>query len=546
MTEVHLKKGNTVTGTVERIDYPNKGRVLLSADAPDGIEPVLVKNVLPGEKIELQLKKKRRGRWEGVKLKTLEPGPGAEPPVCPHAYHTGGPDEGQTCAGGCGGCAYQGLSYEAQLELKEAQITRLLDSVQLSGDGSGTEARSADTDGGPETAQPGDRYGWEGIISSPVRTDYRNKMEFTFGDEYRDGPLALGLHKRGAFHDIVTADGCRICDPDFSKILRATLDYFTETGTPYYHRKFHTGYLRHLLVRKARATGEILVDLITAGPQALQGERSGAEGNDLIDKEIKLLTGWRQKLLRLDRSAEFSPDNDEVASSDNKETAVLTGRFAGILHTKNDRLGDVIADEGTTVLYGSDSFTEELLGLKFRISPFSFFQTNSAGAEVLYRKVREYLGDTGGKLVYDLYSGTGTIAQIIAPAAERVVGIEIVPEAVQAARDNARINGLTNCEFLCGDVFEVLDKQMAAGQGPDLIVLDPPREGVRPAALEKILGYQAERIVYVSCQITSLVRDLPAFTEAGYTPVRTCSVDMFPYTTGIETVIHLINQNAKS
>ncbi len=371
------------------------------------------------------------------------------------------------------------MSYEAQLKLKERQVKRLLDE-----------------------AIDGHDYEWEGIVPSPVQTGYRNKMEFTFGDAYKDGPLALGLHKRGAFHDIVTADGCRICDADFSIILRRTLDYFDRAQVPYYHRMRHNGYLRHLLIRKARATGDILVDLVTT----TEIQKTG------------LLTDWRNALVELEDSGQ------------------LSGHLSGILHTCNDRLGDVIADEGTEVLYGQEFFTEKLLGLTFKISPFSFFQTNSAGAETLYRIVREYLGETKGRLVYDLYSGTGTIAQILAPAAERVIGVEIVPEAVDAARENAKKNGLDNCDFLCGDVFEVLDHQLASGKAPDLIVLDPPREGVRPDALRRILSYGAERIVYVSCQITSLTRDLPVIIRYGYIPQRTCSVDLFPYTTGIETV----------
>lgn len=464
-----MKKGEIHNGIVLRVDYPNKGRVQIEGEE----EPVLVKHVHPGQKISLRLRKKRRGRWEGERLEVLEPGPGAEEPVCPYASD-------------CGGCAYQGLSYEAQLELKERQVKHLLDE-----------------------AMDGHNYGWEGIVPSPVQTGYRNKMEFTFGDVCKDGPLALGLHKRGAFHDIVTADGCRICDPDFSMILRTTLDYFDRVQVPYYHRMRHTGYLRHLLIRKARATGDILVDLVTTTEI----------------QETGLLTDWRSALVELEDSGQ------------------LTGHFAGILHTYNDRLGDVIADEGTDVLYGQEFFTEKLLGLTFKISPFSFFQTNSAGAETLYRIVREYLGETKDRLVYDLYSGTGTIAQILAPAAERVIGVEIVPEAVDAARENAKKNGLDNCDFLCGDVFEVLDHQLASGKAPDLIVLDPPREGVRPDALKRILSYGAERMVYVSCQITSLTRDLPVMIRHGYIPQRTCSVDLFPYTTGIETVILMHRKN---
>ena len=489
-----MKKGQTYEGIVLRVDYPNKGQVRPErAAAPSAAmpepeaDPVLVKNVLPGERISFRLKKKRRGRWEGECLERLAPGPGAEKALCPKA-------------GICGGCAYQGLSYEAQLKLKEEQVRRILDQAMT--------ACGLD-----------DGYGWEGIAASPVQTDYRNKMEFTFGDEYKDGPLSLGLHKRGAFYDIVPADGCRICDPDFGRILRATLDFFAEAGIPYYHRMRHTGYLRHLLIRKGRAGGEILVDLVTAGPQALQTADADGEELKSFPEETILLTKWKDSLLALEQQN------------------ALDGHFAGILHTKNDRLGDVIADEGTQVLNGKAFYTEEILGLTFKVSPFSFFQTNSAGAQVLYQIVRDYLGETSGRRVYDLYSGTGTIAQILAPAAEHVTGVEIVPEAVDAARDNAALNGLTNCDFLCGDVFEVLDRQLAAGEGPDLIVLDPPREGVRPDALRKILGYGAERMVYVSCQITSLARDLPVLTEHGYRPVRTCSVDMFPYTAGIETVI---------
>ena len=457
-----MKKGEIHNGIVLRVDYPNKGRVQIEGEE----EPVLVKHVHPGQKISFRLRKKRRGRWEGERLEVLMPGPGAAEAVCPYAVD-------------CGGCSYQGLSCKAQLELKESQVKHLLDE-----------------------AVDGHDYGWEGVFPSPVQTGYRNKMEFTFGDAYKDGPLALGLHKRGAFHDIVTADGCRICDADFSIILRRTLDYFDRAQVPYYHRMRHNGYLRHLLIRKARATGDILVDLVTT----TEIQKTG------------LLTDWRNALVELEDSGQ------------------LSGHLSGILHTRNDRLGDVIADEGTEVLYGQEFFTEKLLGLTFKISPFSFFQTNSAGAETLYRIVREYLGETKGRLVYDLYSGTGTIAQILAPAAERVIGVEIVPAAVDAARENAKKNGLDNCDFLCGDVFEVLDKQLASGKAPDLIVLDPPREGVRPDALRRILSYGAERIVYVSCQITSLTRDLPVIIRHGYIPQRTCSVDLFPYTTGIETV----------
>ena len=211
----------------------------------------------------------------------------------------------------------------------------------------------------------------------------------------------------------------------------------------------HVGYLRHLLVRRGVKTGEILVDLVTS---------TQTEGTWKSEQnEEALLEGWKEKLLELD----------------------LEGSFAGILHTENDSLADVVQNDRTVILYGQDFFMEELLGLKFKITPFSFFQTNSLGAEVLYETAREYIGETDGRKVFDLYSGTGTIAQILAPAAEHVTGVEIIEEAVEAAKVNAAQNGLTNCDFIAGDVLKVLD---TLEERPDLISFGPaerrnPSEG---------------------------------------------------------------------
>ena len=336
-------------------------------------------------------------------------------------------------------------------------------------------------------------YIWDGVKESPAKEAYRNKMEFSFGDEYKDGPLALGMHKRGSFHDIVNVGGCRIVDGDFQKILACTLAFATESGLPYYHRMRHIGFFRHLLVRKAAKTGEILIDLVTTS----QMECS--------------FGAWTDALLALP----------------------LDGRIAGILHTRNDGVADIVKDEGTRVLYGQDCFYEELLGLRFKITPFSFFQTNSLGAEVLYETVREYIGDTKDKVIFDLYSGTGTIAQILAPVADRVVGVEIVEEAVEAAKENAGLNGLDNCMFWAGDVLKVID---CLPQFPDLIVLDPPRDGVNPRALEKIIGFGVEKMVYIACKPTSLARDLEMLQGRGYRVERIACVDLFPGTYHVETV----------
>ena len=449
-----MKKGQVCEGIVKEVDFPNKGKVYL----PEEDRTVIVKNTVPGQKIRFSVNKIRKGKAEGRLLEVLEPSEKEIPSVCPHF-------------GQCGGCTYQNLPYEEQLAMKESQIKKMMD-----------EAVNGD-------------YIWEGVKPSPVKQAYRNKMEFSFGDEYKDGPIALGMHKRGSFHDIVNVTDCQIVDEDYRKILACTLEAARESGLPYYHRMRHTGYFRHLLVRKAVKTEEILVDLVTTTE---------------IDAQAFLDT-WVKKLLELE----------------------LDGKMAGILHTKNDSVADVVKDEGTEVLYGQDYFYEELLGLKFKITPFSFFQTNSLGAEVLYETAREYIGDINEKVIFDLYSGTGTIAQILAPVAKKVVGVEIVEEAVEAAKENAALNGLDNCTFWAGDVLKVIDE---LGEVPDLIMLDPPRDGVNPKALMKILNFGVDRLVYIACKPTSLARDLEMIQGRGYKVEKISCVDLFPNTYHVETV----------
>ena len=445
-----MKKGTVIEGVIERLDHPNKG--ILTADG----DRVTVKNTLPGQKVRAVVTKGRAGRAEARLLEVLEASPleTAEQP-CPHF-------------GVCGGCQYQTLPYETQLAIKGDQVRRLLMPVL------------------------GENLPFEGVAASPRVEGYRNKMEFSFGDFVKDGPLSLGMHRRGSFYDIVTVDQCRIVDEDYRKILRCVLDFYTERGIPFYRKMQRTGVLRHLVVRKAARTGEILILLVTTSAYQV--------GEELVE------------ILR---------------------ALPLEGEIAGILQAWNDSPADVVRSDRMFCLYGRDFFYEELLGLRFRITPFSFFQTNSLGAEVLYSVAREYVGSAEGQRVYDLYSGTGTIAQILAPVAKEVIGVEIVEEAVAAARENAAENGLANCRFLAGDVLKVLDE---IEEKPDLIVLDPPRDGVHPKALRKILDYGVERIVYISCKPTSLARDLVSMTAAGYQVRRVRCVDMFPATGGIETV----------
>lgn len=470
-----MKKGQVYEGVVERIDFPNKGIVKVGEDV------CVVKNALPGQKVTFSISKLRKGKAEGRLLQVTEQSPLECGSPCSHF-------------GLCGGCTYLSFPYEEQLKIKEGQVKRLLDSVLLDGQGA---------------------YHWEGIKASPAYFAYRNKMEFSFGDETKDGPLTLGMHKRGSFYDVLTVNDCRIVDEDYRKILTAVRDYFAERNVCFYHRLSHEGFLRHLLVRKAVKTGEILVALVTTTQSPCKAETaSGLQ--ELIDGFCTLLQGLS-----------------------------LDGTLTGVLHMENDSIADVVQSDKTRILYGKDYFYEELLGLKFRITPFSFFQTNSLGAEVLYETARSYIGKlSGGKesVVFDLYSGTGTIAQLMAPVAGKVIGVEIVEEAVEAAKENAALNGLTNCEFLAGDVLKVLDD---ITEKPDFIILDPPRDGIHPKALPKIINYGVERIVYISCKPTSLVRDLAVFLENGYRVEKATAVDQFPWTANVETICLLSKLNAK-
>lgn len=509
-----MKKGQVYTGIVERVEFPARGIVRA------GEETCIVKNSLPGQKISFLVNKVRHGKAEARLLEVIESSPLETGEPCSHF-------------GMCGGCTYLSLPYEEQLRIKEQQVKELLE-------------RALERQQEP--------WRWEGIKGSPQPYEYRNKMEFSFGDEVKDGPLSLGMHKRGSIYDVVHVKDCRIVDGDYRVILQAVLAYFQARGTGFHHKMRHEGFLRHLLVRKAARTGEILVALVTSS-QAPVGGVCGQPGDK---EEIRaLMEGFRACLLELQEQGE------------------LAGVLTGILHITNDSLADVVQSDHTEILYGRDYIYEELLGLRFKISTFSFFQTNTYSAEVLYETAREYVGelcgqedgdsdcadvdsekdevskgakspDQGrGKLLYDLYSGTGTIAQLMAPAAERVIGVEIVEEAVEAARENAALNGLENCEFIAGDVLKVLDE---LAEKPDMIILDPPRDGIHPKALPKIIGYGVERIVYISCKPTSLARDLEMFLDGGYRVERAVAVDQFPWTANVETVVMLShkNQTAKS
>lgn len=526
-----MKKGNIYEGIVKKVEFPNKAYVEVIEKDENGNEQktlTIVKGALPGQKIKFRAKKVRKDKSQGILLEVTEKSPlETAEPMCNRF-------------GKCGGCSYQTLPYEKQLELKRNQVLEIIDNVYKTLDSSLGIKKD---------------YIYDGILPSPEIKGYRNKMEFSFGDEYKGGPLTLGLHKKGSVHDIVNASGCQIVDDDYSKVIDCIVEYFREKQVPHYNKNTHQGVLRHLLVRRAVSTGELLVALVTSSQQDI---------SEYVSEVSEKLNGLE-----------------------------YNGKLTGFIHIINDGLGDVVKSDRMHIISGKDWFTEKILGLQFKISPFSFFQTNTKGAEVLYTRARDYvLGreiagvgknsvsvgmdadssdiadgysemgtenvdlagvcskktesekktDTGkssefkDKVVFDLYSGTGTIAQIIAPVAKKVIGVEIVEEAVEAAKENAAINGLDNCEFIAGDVLKVIDE---IDEKPDYIILDPPREGIHPKAIRKIIDYGVENIVYISCKPTSLSQDLATFETFGYHVERVSNVDMFPGTVHVETVVLL-------
>lgn len=451
-----MKKGQVLEGTIEKVEFPNKGVVTVAEEG----KSVIVKNGIPGQKVKFCVNKFKRGNAEGRLLEVLEKSPlETRKPVC-------------SIFPACGGCMYQTMSYEAQMDMKAEQVKNILN-----------EAVNGE-------------YLFEGVKASPKEFAYRNKMEFSFGDEYKDGPLTLGLHKKGSTYDVLTASDCKLVHDDMTKILNCVLEYFKERNVSYYKKMQHTGYLRHLLLRRGDRTGEILVNLVTT------------------TQEEHDMSPLKEALLNLE----------------------LEGKIVGFLHILNDSLSDVVQSDETRIIYGQDYFYEKLLNLEFKITPFSFFQPNSRGAEVLYSTVRDYIGNINDMTVFDLFSGTGTIAQVLAPVAKQVIGVEIIEEAVEAAKENAAHNGLSNCKFIAGDVFKVLDE---IEEKPDVIVLDPPRDGIHPKALPKILDYGVDKIVYISCKVTSLARDLEMIQARGYEVVKSVAVDQFCQTVHVETVVLL-------
>lgn len=372
----------------------------------------------------------------------------------------------------CGGCAYQRIPYETELMLKLNMIKKLLEEEDI----------KVDSD--------------VSINRSPITKAYRNKMEYTFGDSEKGGPLVLGLHQQGRFYELVDTKECNIVDEDFEVIRRFVQAYFRKKNADFYHKKTKEGLLRHLIVRKAMHTGQIMVVLVTTSDQAF----------DDIKKDL-----FVQALLNADTK----------------------GKLMSIYHVTNDSVADAVIPEKIELLYGQDYIEEEMMGLKFKISPFSFFQPNVFAAEKLYQKAFEFADINENSTVLDLYSGTGTITQIMASKCKKATGIEIVEEAVEKAKENAEINEINNIEFICGDVLKEIENVRG---DYDIVVLDPPREGIHPKAIDKIIDINPDKFVYISCNPKTQVRDIKIFEERGYKVKKYQVFDQFVNSRHVEAI----------
>lgn len=448
-----MKRGSQVTIKIEKTEFPSVGISEFEG------KKLYIKGAFPGQTVKGTVKKKR-DTYADVKLvEVLEKAPYEIEAPCPHF-------------GVCGGCSSQNLTYEKQLELLSDEVCELFEDKDI----------------------PMGMY--LGVKGSENTWEYRNKMEFTFGDLEKGGELTLGMHMKGKSFGVLTVDNCMIVDEDFRKVLTVTVEYFRKQNLPYYRVMKREGYLRHLVVRKASNTGELMVNLVTTTQ---------------IDFD---LSGYTELL----------------------KSQTYKGKLVSVLHTENNSFSDAVVPEKVNILYGRDYIIEELLDLKFKISPFSFFQTNSRGAESLYSIVRDFMGNGDNKVVFDLYCGTGTIGQIAAHNAKKVIGLELIEEAVEAAKENAKLNGLDNCEFIAGDVAETI-KQVKVK--PDIIILDPPRSGVSPKALDYVIKFNAKEIIYVSCNPKTMVDNLETLLAAGYKVEKSKVKDMFPNTPHAETVVKL-------
>lgn len=461
---------------LENIRLENAGAKGVAVGKTDDGKTVLVQGAVPGDLVNVMVRKNKARYIEGDAVQILEESPDRVEPKCIHF-------------GVCGGCKWQNLSYEKQLEFKKNEVENNLRRI---GELSNFETLP--------------------ILGSERQYFYRNKMEFSFSNARWLSPKeinsqeeiaernALGFHIPGMWSKILDLKECWLQEAPSNEIRLAVRDFATKNGLEFFDVKNHGGFLRSLMLRQ-NSKGEWMV--------AFQLFREEKEN--------------RQALFDF-----------------------LLGKFPQIktlLYAINPKANDSIYDLDFQTYFGEGFLTEEMDGLKFRIGPKSFFQTNYHQALELYRKTLELADLKGGETVYDLYTGTGTIAQYVARKAGQVIGIEAVPEAIAAAKDHAKLNGLENCTFYCGDMKEVFTEEfLAAHPKADVLITDPPRDGMHQKVVEQILKLRPEKIVYVSCNSATQARDIALLKEA-YTLTKILPVDMFPQTHHIENIALLIKRS---
>ncbi|MDR1272814.1 MAG: 23S rRNA (uracil(1939)-C(5))-methyltransferase RlmD [Clostridiales Family XIII bacterium] len=375
----------------------------------------------------------------------------------------------------CGGCTYRGVPYEEQLRIKDEEIRSALSEKALAAG----------------TILP--------IKGAPSISSYRNKMEYTFGDEVKGGPMTLGMHKKMSYMSVVNVPDCKIVHGDFEKVRSSVLEYFLVSGHSHYHKKTHRGLLRNLVLRRGERTNQLLVNLVTT------------------DHE------------------EF----DKQAFADMVRSLPLDSALAGILHTVNNKRADAIFREELAPLFGQGYYTERMMDLDFKVEPFAFFQTNTAAFEGMLRDAVALLPEIRGTL-FDVYCGTGAIALSLSHSADRVYGLELSEEAVSSAKENARLGGIDNCEFICGDALESMELLAEKGIAPDCLVVDPPRMGIHPKAVKKILGFGLPSLLYISCNPKSFAENMAMFADAGYRLQTLRGYDNFPFTRHIELTAFIV------
>jgi 23S rRNA (uracil1939-C5)-methyltransferase len=422
---------------------------------------VFVRRGLPGDRVRARVTKVKRNHAEALAVEVVEAGAPRVDAPCKHYPE-------------CGGCRFQDLAYEAQAEAKERQVRDALERI-----------------GGLESAP------LEPIVHAVEHFHYRNKLEYSFTDT-PEGP-ALGFHRAGRWDEVLEVERCWLTTELGNAIRNTVRDWAREERLQPYDQEAQTGYLRHLVVREGRNTGQALVLLVTAAGERFERERF-----------VEVLRDFSQV-----RSIHWAV-NDSPAE---------------------------VTNLPTTLLWGEDAIEEELRGLRFRIRPRAFLQTNTAMAERLYELALEYAELTGSETVYDLYCGIGTIGLSMAERALTVWGVEVSEESVACALENADLNGITNAAFFAGNVGQAVEELQARAGPPDVVVVDPPRAGLAGKALRRVGRLGAPRLVYVSCNPTTLASDVKALAgDYGYRLERARPVDMFPHTPHIETVALLTRQ----